>query len=100
MVVKYKVPIRRRMRVVLSIVRACERRCRSRLCSQLFVGLIIAYQYLLAPLLVACCRFHPCCSDYAKEAIIKHGVVRGLWLGIKRIGRCHPWGNSGYDSVP
>ena len=46
------------------------------------------------------CRFTPTCSQYTKEAVTKYGVVKGLLLGSKRIARCHPWGNSGYDPVP
>lgn len=48
----------------------------------------------------AACRYTPTCSQYAIEAINKHGAIKGLWLAIKRICRCHPWGGSGYDPVP
>ena len=48
----------------------------------------------------AACRYTPTCSQYAIEAISKHGAIKGLWLAIKRISRCHPWGGSGYDPVP
>ena len=63
-------------------------------------GLIRAYQLLLSPVLPPSCRYLPSCSDYAAEAIVRHGVVRGLWLALCRLGRCHPWGGSGYDPVP
>lgn len=46
------------------------------------------------------CRFYPTCSDYTKQAVTRHGVITGLWLGIKRIGRCHPWSAGGIDQVP
>jgi len=47
-----------------------------------------------------CCRFHPTCSNFAKEAIETHGLLRGTWLALKRISRCHPLGSSGFDPVP
>lgn len=65
-----------------------------------FRGLIWLYQVLLSPFLGSNCRFQPSCSAYAEEALRKHGVFRGSWLAIRRIGRCHPWGGSGYDPVP
>jgi len=46
------------------------------------------------------CRFLPTCSDYAREALERHGPVRGGWLAVRRVARCHPWGGSGYDPVP
>ncbi len=64
------------------------------------VWLIGAYQKLVSPSLGANCRFTPTCSAYAAEALSRHGVVRGMWLAVKRIGRCHPLGPSGYDPVP
>jgi putative membrane protein insertion efficiency factor len=58
------------------------------------------YRYLVSPMLPASCRFQPTCSAYALEAIARHGALRGGWLSLKRIGRCHPWGGSGCDPVP
>lgn len=61
---------------------------------------IIFYKNAISPMLPQSCRFTPSCSTYALEAIRKHGPIRGLWLAVKRILRCHPWGGSGYDPVP
>ena len=65
-----------------------------------FVGLVRLYQWLVSPWLGGNCRFQPTCSEYAITALRRHGVVRGGWLAIKRIGRCQPWGGQGYDPVP
>jgi len=62
--------------------------------------LIRAYQLLLSPFLGSHCRFTPSCSQYAAEAIGRHGALRGTWLALKRIGRCHPFCDGGYDPVP
>jgi uncharacterized protein len=58
------------------------------------------YQRFISPLTPPVCRFTPTCSQYAIEALRKHGPVKGLWLAVKRVLRCHPWGGSGYDPVP
>lgn len=65
-----------------------------------FVLLIKGYSYLISPFLGNNCRYYPTCSAYTQEAIEVHGVVRGLWLGIKRISRCHPFHEGGVDPVP
>jgi putative membrane protein insertion efficiency factor len=67
---------------------------------KLFILPVIIYQYSISPLLPSACRFTPTCSQYAKDAILTHGIFKGTWLGMKRIGRCHPWGGQGYDPVP
>ncbi len=61
---------------------------------------IRGYQYLLRPMLGSNCRFYPSCSDYAREAIERHGAAKGLFLAGRRVGRCHPWHPGGYDPVP
>ena len=66
----------------------------------IFIIPIKLYQILLSPLLGQSCRYHPTCSQYAVEAIEKYGPIKGIWLGIKRIARCHPWGGAGHDPVP
>jgi len=68
--------------------------------SKLLQYLIRAYQLLLSPFLGRHCRFTPTCSQYALEAIERHGALRGTWLAVKRIGRCHPFCDGGYDPVP
>ena len=62
--------------------------------------LIGLYQRFISPVLPPHCRYTPSCSEYAIEAIQKHGALKGLWLGMKRIGRCNPFGSHGYDPVP
>ncbi|TXC78485.1 membrane protein insertion efficiency factor YidD [Luteibaculum oceani] len=58
------------------------------------------YQWIISPLFPANCRFTPTCSQYTIEAIEVHGPIKGWFLGLKRISKCHPWGQSGYDPVP
>jgi putative membrane protein insertion efficiency factor len=59
-----------------------------------------AYQHICSPYLPSTCRFTPTCSQYSLEAIQRHGVGKGVWLGLKRMARCQPWGGRGYDPVP
>lgn len=61
---------------------------------------VLVYQYVISPIFPASCRYSPTCSQYMKEAILKHGVLKGSWLGFKRIARCHPWAGHGHDPVP
>jgi len=62
--------------------------------------MLSAYKRYLSPLLPPACRFHPTCSEYMAEALRVHGLGRGLWLGARRLGRCHPWHPGGFDPVP
>ena len=64
------------------------------------IQLVRLYRLAISPWLGANCRFDPTCSSYAIEALEVHGVLKGTWLAVRRIGRCHPWGGSGYDPVP
>ena len=68
--------------------------------NSLLRGLVRLYQLVVSPLLPPSCRYLPSCSDYALEALTRHGVLRGLVLALRRLARCHPWGGSGYDPVP
>ena len=67
---------------------------------QFLILFVRAYQVALSPLLPAACRYHPTCSHYAVEALEKHGALRGGWLAVKRIARCHPFRAGGFDPVP
>lgn len=67
---------------------------------QLLIFIVKSYQYLLSPLFPASCRHTPTCSSYMIQAIQEWGALKGFWLGVKRISRCHPWGTHGYDPVP
>ena len=70
----------------------------------ILVGILLLpiyfYQKCISPFTPPSCRFTPTCSEYARQALIKHGPFKGMYLAIKRISRCHPWGGSGYDPVP
>lgn len=66
----------------------------------LLIGLLKAYRAVISPIYGQVCRYHPSCSAYALEAVTVHGSVRGTWLAVRRIGRCHPWAAGGYDPVP
>ncbi|MBU1214457.1 MAG: membrane protein insertion efficiency factor YidD [Gammaproteobacteria bacterium] len=66
----------------------------------LFLLLVRGYKFLISPLLPPSCRFYPSCSQYAEEAIVKHGALKGAWLSLKRILRCNPWTAGGFDPVP
>ncbi|MBC7505904.1 MAG: membrane protein insertion efficiency factor YidD [Sandarakinorhabdus sp.] len=68
--------------------------------SHVLIVPIRVWQLTISRVLPPTCRFSPSCSAYTIEALNKHGPIKGLWLGLKRIGRCHPWGPSGYDPVP
>lgn len=64
------------------------------------LALLRCYKLLISPYFAGSCRFLPSCSDFAREAVVQHGVVRGTWLTARRLARCHPLGASGYDPVP
>ncbi len=72
----------------------------SRAVNGLLIALVRFYKGAISPMLPPSCRYTPTCSEYALEALRKHGPLHGSWLTIKRICRCHPWGGSGYDPVP
>ena len=72
----------------------------SRAVTALLLGLIRAYQYLVSPWLGGACRYTPTCSAYAAGAIRGFGPLRGGWLTLRRLARCHPWGGAGYDPLP
>jgi hypothetical protein len=65
-----------------------------------FIAIIRFYQAAISPFTHASCRYIPTCSQYAVEALQKYGPIKGSWLTVKRLARCHPWGGYGYDPVP
>ncbi len=67
---------------------------------RLLIMLVRGYQLLISPVLGSNCRYLPTCSAYTIEAMEKHGAFKGVWMGIKRVGRCHPFHEGGYDPVP
>ncbi len=67
---------------------------------RVLIFFVRAYQRLLSPFLGQSCRYYPTCSEYACQALARYGVIKGSWLAIKRIGRCHPWHPGGVDPVP
>lgn len=68
--------------------------------TRILLFLVKVYQYLISPMLGPSCRFTPTCSEYTLQALKKYGAFKGLWLGLKRVGRCHPWHDGGYDPLP
>lgn len=66
----------------------------------LLIGLLKTYRFAISPLYGQVCRYHPTCSAYALEAVTVHGSIKGSWLAVRRVGRCHPWAPGGYDPVP
>ncbi len=66
---------------------------------RILIALLKGYKWFLSPLLPSACRYYPTCSEYMMDAIAKRGVVIGLWMGLKRLGRCHPFHEGGYDPV-
>jgi len=68
--------------------------------SRVVMAALSGYKRFVSPLLPPACRFAPTCSEYMREAIGIHGLPRGLWLGARRLARCHPWNPGGYDPVP
>ena len=66
----------------------------------LLIGLLRLYRLAISPLYGQVCRYHPTCSQYALEAVTRHGSIRGSWLAVRRLARCHPWASGGYDPVP
>jgi len=72
----------------------------SRIFTSLLLSPVYFYRYCISPLKPPTCRFTPTCSEYAIIALKKYGALKGIWLTLKRLSRCHPWGGEGYDPVP
>ena len=70
------------------------------LLSKPLIGLVRIYQWFISPFLPPSCRFYPTCSHYAIEALQRHGALKGFWLALRRVTRCHPWNAGGHDPVP
>lgn len=66
----------------------------------LLIALLKGYRLVISPLYGQVCRYHPSCSAYALDAVVEYGSVRGSWLAVRRLARCHPWSPGGYDPVP
>ncbi|GAB3821637.1 membrane protein insertion efficiency factor YidD [Pontibacter rugosus] len=66
---------------------------------KIILSLVWVYRNMISPITPAACRYTPTCSQYAVDAVNKYGPFKGGWMAMKRIGRCHPWGGSGYDPV-
>ena len=71
-----------------------------RIINAIFIFPVKVYQYLISPILPASCRYNPTCSNYMIQAIKEWGPLKGVWLGVRRISSCHPWGGMGDDPVP
>ena len=66
---------------------------------RIIIAALRGYKLLISPLLPSACRYYPTCSEYMLDAVAKHGVLKGIWMGLKRLGRCHPFHAGGYDPV-
>lgn len=84
----------------MSTATATEPRTLRSLLALPLIGLVRLYQLLLSPLLGPTCKFYPSCSNYAVTALGRHGPLRGTWLTVRRLARCHPWSDGGVDHVP